>query len=255
MEIDYSHHYRKWHNDTPEHIQEVANYYHRILGPHLPEDKAGPVLDVGCGMGFALIALKQLGFQNVAGIDSNAGQAAYCQSKGLDVTLCSDSAGFLRNCSGRYQLVLALDLLEHIPVEHQIEFATAIATALKSGGILIGTTPNANSSLAARWRYLDWTHQTGFTEHSMDFLLHNAGFAEVKVMEVEYCTRPGLWWLPVTGSGRHWWAFRFFRMWRRLEMMAELGPGQGRRVPLSPNLLVVARKKQADASDHEPDGG
>lgn len=243
MEIDYSYHYRKWHSDTPEHILGVAKYYHRILGPHLPEDKASSVLDVGCGMGFALLALKQLGFSNVSGIDSNSGQVASCRAKGLEVIQCPDSAEFMRSHPGQYQLVLALDLLEHIPPSHQLEFTAAIATSLKSGGALIGTTPNANSSLAARWRYLDWTHETEFTEHSLDFLLHNAGFTEIRVGEVEYCARPRSWWLPLTSSGRHWWTFRFFRLWRRLEMMAELGPDQGRVVPLSPNLLVVARRK------------
>jgi hypothetical protein len=163
------------------------------------------------------------------------------QSKGLPVTLCADSAEFLRTDAGKYGLVLALDLLEHIPISAQLDFTRAIATSLKPGGMIIATTPNANSTFASRCRYLDWTHQMQFSEQSLEFLLHNAGFSDIQVCETEYTSRPKFWWLPGR-QGRYWWAFRFFRTWRRLEAMAELGPAAGRRVPLSLNLLAHAKK-------------
>jgi SAM-dependent methyltransferase len=240
MKIDYGYHYRKWNSDSPEQVAGLARYYHRVLLKHLPVDKAAPILDVGCGMGFTLLALQQLGFQNLSGIDADEGQVASCRAKGLQVTLCADSPGFMRQRAGQYQLILAFDLLEHIRPDEQLEFVSSMADAIRSGGSLVCTTPNANSALAGRYRYLDWTHQTAFTEHSLDFLLYNGGFREIQVGAVDFFERPALWWLPF-GAGRHWWAFRFFRMWRRLEMMAELG-SQGRQVPLSLNLLAVARK-------------
>jgi len=241
VEIDYSYHYKKWHSDTPQHISGAIRYYHRILGPYLPDQKDRPVLDVGCGMGFAILALKDLGFKQVSGIDTDAAQVASCKAKGLDVEQCTNSAKFLRNNPGRFGLILALDLLEHIPPTEQLEFTRALAGALTPGGKLIATTPNANSAFAARWRYLDWTHQTQFTEHSLDFLLHNAGLVDIRVVETEYSEKPKYWWLPGR-NGRYWWAFRFFRTWRRLEAMTELGPATGRQVPLSLNILVHARK-------------
>jgi SAM-dependent methyltransferase len=240
-QLDYSYHYRKWHADTPEHVASMVQFYQSILGPYLPAERATPILDVGCGMGFALLALKQLGFQDLTGIDTDPGQVASCQSKGLAVSRCADSVDFLRSNAGRYGLVLALDLLEHVPVAAQIDFTRAIATSLRPAGTLIATTPNANSAFASRCRYLDWTHQTQFSEVSLDFLLHNSGFVEIQVCEIEYTSRPRFWWLPGR-QGRYWWAFRFFRTWRRLEAMAELGPAAGRRVPLSLNLLAHARK-------------
>jgi 2-polyprenyl-3-methyl-5-hydroxy-6-metoxy-1,4-benzoquinol methylase len=54
MKIDYSRIYRKWHADTPEHIREMEAHYTRLLRSHLPEDRRARILDVGCGMGFAL---------------------------------------------------------------------------------------------------------------------------------------------------------------------------------------------------------
>lgn len=242
MNMDYSYHYQKWHSDTPEHRAAMSAYYRRFLTSELPTDKAAPILDVGCGAGYALLTARDLGFSKLIGVDCDAGQVASCKAKGLDeVTLSENTVGFLKSRAGFFQTLLALDLIEHIPHCEQLEFVRALAEALLPGGKLICTVPNANSALAGRYRYIDWTHRTSFTEHSLDFLLFNGGFREIKISEVEYLQRPNNIWLPVSGA-RHWWAFRFFRFLRRLEMMAELGPQQGRTIPLSLNLLAIAHK-------------
>lgn len=242
MNLDYGHYYRRWHPETPEHQAEMCAFYRRVLGPHLPVDKAAPILDVGCGGGYALAALREMGRTRCAGVESDTAQAAACVEKGLAVELAADTVDYLRARPGKFQLVLCLDVIEHIPHDAQLAFTAALAGALAPGGALVCTVPNASSALAAHWRHNDWTHHASFTACSLDFLLHHAGFTDIRVGEVEFFTRPPNWWLPFASGARHWWAFRFFRTWRRLEVMAELGPQQGRAVPLSLNLLAVARK-------------
>jgi SAM-dependent methyltransferase len=242
MKIDYTRHYLKWHSDTPEHISATTSFYSRLLKAHLPSNPQAKMLDVGCGMGFALLALKALGYTSVSGIDCDQGQIVSCKSKGLDVALSSDTVASLKEHPSNFDVILCLDVIEHIPMEKQLEFVRALADALVPSGTLICTMPNANSAIASRTRYIDWTHHTSFTEHSLDFLLFNGGFKEIQILPMEFTQRPRSFWLPFLGGARHWWAFRFFRFWRRLEMMAELGPQQGRTVPLSPNLFGVAKK-------------
>ena len=118
-------------------------------------------------------------------------------------------------------------------------FLSSIYHALKPKGRLILSVPNANSSIAARWRYNDWTHETSFTEHSIDFLLFNSGFSKISVFASEFGVRPKWIFLP-RKSTLLWALFQFYRLWRRGEMIAELGSEQGRAIPLSLNLLVVA---------------
>ena len=199
------------------------------------------ILDVGCGMGLALGFLHQAGFSNLKGIDSDVGQVRLAQESHLPAIHVPDTVGYLKGKMATADTVLCLDVLEHIPKKIQIDFLGAIFQALKPGGRLLLTVPNANSSLANRWRYNDWTHELSFTEHSLDFVLYHAGFRTITVSPAEFIQRPRFFFLPVAGS-RHWWAFRFFRFLRRMEMMAELGPDQGRQVPLSLNLLAVADK-------------
>lgn len=242
MRIDYTRYYNKWHPNTTEHQEYMNSYYRRVLGARLPDDRNARILDVGCGSGMALAALRKMGYSRLSGVEFSPEQADAARKKGFEVTQTEDTVGFLRGRRGEFDLVLALDVLEHIPAPGQLDFVAAICGSLCPQGRLLCTVPNANSVLASRWRYNDWTHHFSFTEHSLDFLLYNAGFDPISVHPAEFHERPRLWWLPVGGS-RHWWALRFFRFWRRLEMMAELGPEQGRSVPLSLNLLAVAVKK------------
>ncbi len=241
MKLDYAYHYRKWHSDDPRHVQSMLAYYRRMLAPHLPADRSIEILDVGCGAGLAMQAVRELGFENVKGIDCDEGQVKAASARGMEAGLVTDSVAYLERNAGRYGAIICLDVIEHILPENQMAFVAALGKALAGTGVFVCTVPNANSSLAGRWRYIDWTHCSSFTEHSLDFLLHHGGFREIRVMEVDYFQRPGYVWLPIGGT-RHWWAFRFFRMIRRIQMMAELGPDQGRQVPLSLNLLGVARK-------------
>ncbi len=244
MGIDYTYYYRRWHPDTEAHRAGMMAYYKLLLSCHLPEDRSIQLLDVGCGGGYAMLALKDLGYQSLLGIDIDEGQVKAAQTAGFEVQLVEDTIGFLSGRPRAFQLILALDVLEHVPVNMQMEFVHAIAFALSPGGKLICTVPNANSAVAMRWRYNDWTHHSSFTEHSLEFLLFNGGgFSEIQTFPAaDFVTRPRNYWMPFLSGSRHWWAFRFFRMWRRLEMMAELGPGQGRSIPLSLNLLSVAKK-------------
>jgi 2-polyprenyl-3-methyl-5-hydroxy-6-metoxy-1,4-benzoquinol methylase len=174
--LDYTRQYLKWHLDKPEHIQGTKRYYQRLLQPYLPQNKDAHILDVGCGMGFAL---QDLGFVCVEGIDLDQGQVKSCLEKQFKVNQVDDSVEFLSKKLGKYDLILALDVIEHIPHDIQLNFVEAILNALKPCGTFICTVPNTNSTLAGRWQFIDWTHYTSFTDHSLDFLLFNGGFEDI----------------------------------------------------------------------------
>ena len=242
MNIDYTRYYLKWHKNTVAHREFVASHYRNVLGSFLPKNPEALILNVGCGMGLALGFLKSSGFNNIEGVDTDAGQIKLAKQAGLPGKLVADTTKYLSERKGSTDCVLCLDVLEHIPKDNQIPFLLGIYEALKPNGRLLLTVPNANASVGLRWRYNDWTHTTSFTEHSLDFVLFHAGFQKITVSPAEFVRRPKWFFLPIRG-GRHWWAFCFFRLFRRLEMMAELGPEQGRQVPLSLNLLAVAERE------------
>jgi SAM-dependent methyltransferase len=242
MKVDYTIYYSRYNQETEENQRQVTDDYRQWLLPLLPKDTETRVVDVGCGTGYALQALRVFGFTKLCGVEADEGQANSCRAKGLDVELTADTAAWLRSRPAVFDLALSFDVIEHVPVAAQLDFVAAIAAALRPGGRFICRVPNANSSIAARYRYNDWTHHASFTEYSLDFLLQNAGFRDIKVLPVGDHRRPPKYWLPFLSGSRHWWTFKFFRLLRRLEMMAGLGPGQGRAVPLSLNILALARR-------------
>ncbi|MFM6021922.1 MAG: class I SAM-dependent methyltransferase, partial [Dolichospermum sp.] len=150
--IDYTRHYKKWHSDTPEHIQSMKQYSLGLLSSFLPENKEIRILEVGCGMGFAMLALQDLGYSHIVGIDIDYGQVQSCVQKGLNVTCVEDSTSYLYSHVNEYDLIVVLDVIEHITHANQLEFVRAICQALKPNGQIICTVPNANSTLASRWR-------------------------------------------------------------------------------------------------------
>lgn len=250
QEIDYSRHYNKWHSDTAEHYAEMKYYYQKLFGELLPSDTQSAILEIGCGQGFALMTLQELGYPYLEGIDVDEQQVYSCLQKQLNVTKVEDTLDFLAERSEKYHLILLCDVLEHIPLENQLTFTKGIQNALKPGGQLIGTVPNANSILASRWRYIDWTHYVSFTEHSLDFLLFNAGFTEIKIQEIEFFDPPSYRLLFSRAILKQWYwkmlihyaIFRYVRFHQRLSMIGELGWEQGRDIPLSLNLRFVAQK-------------
>jgi SAM-dependent methyltransferase len=154
------------------------------------------------------------------------------------VTLVKDSTGFLKENAGKYDLITAFDVLEHLPASNQIDFVKTIYGSLKPGGVFIATVPNANSVLASRNRYIDHTHHVLFTEVSLDFVLYNGGFREIEIKPLDYI-------VPSASlrSFLHRILLGYFRFRRRLEMIAELGTTWGKKVPLSFNIIGKAIKK------------
>lgn len=245
MQVDYSIQYAKWHDNSPEHYAESARFYGDLLAPVLQTlDKSSRILDVGCGTGLLVYALRNLGYANVEGIDLSPQQIEASCAAGLPCTLVDDPYLERRAATepGSLDAVFLMDVLEHVPVASQMVFVGAISRLLKSSGRLVISVPNANSSFAARWRYIDWTHCSAFTEHSLEFVVKNQGFKQVTYFPYEYGERPRF---PYFHRPSFWtWLLRrAVRGFRRLEAIGEFGR-QGLQMPLSLNLLAVCRKAE-----------
>lgn len=241
-EVDYTHYYQRWHDDSDTHFESVAAAEGAWLAPFLPPDSQLPILDVGCGMGFAVAGMQHAGHPNAEGIDADEGQVLKAQRRGLAVThvRAAHTASWMAERRGRYALVTAIDVLEHVPPQEHIEFLAGVLGLLQQGGTFVCRVPNANSAVSGRYRYGDWTHHTSFTEDSLDFVLYNAGFRKIQItdaapyrLQLQHFRHPALLLLG------------FFRVFRRLEFVAEFGRDQGRKIPLSPNIVAVAAKNLA----------
>ena len=163
--------------------------YNWYLRGWLPLDREANILELGCGEGHLLAAFKSWGYRQVRGIDLRPEAIAFCQSRGLAAET-ADAKEYLKNCNdGHFQLIVAIDLLEHLTREEGLDLLENVHLALRPGGTVILQVPNLASPFGGAVFFGDVTHRTGFTETSIRQVLGLAGFTKAEVRP----TGPGFW--------------------------------------------------------------
>ncbi|MFN3721016.1 MAG: class I SAM-dependent methyltransferase [Rhizobium rhizophilum] len=143
-------------------------------------NRRGAILDVGCGAGNLLVALRADGYDDLTGIDFDPKAVQVAQAAGLNV-----QAGEVSDVDRRdFDVVLMNHVIEHLPDPEQA--LVDVFARLKSGGVLIIRTPNSGSYLAnffgSDWRGLEPPrHLHIFSVESMELMARKAGFRPIDV--------------------------------------------------------------------------
>ena len=123
-------------------------FYDQTLDEMLPRRRPpGRALDVGCGAGSLLPRLGRLGYE-VTGLewDEAAAKVAH-ESTGLNVVV--GSAERTEAASGRFDLIVLVHVLEHLPRPGRA--LRHLRSRLAEGGRLVVVYPNCESLLARRF--------------------------------------------------------------------------------------------------------
>ena len=145
--------------------------YETCYGSMLPGVNSA-VGDLGCGKGEWLAWLQTKGFGNLWGADWSAEDAAIARSHSPGISIEEgDILRKLRENRGRFDLLHAKDVIEHLRPDELFEFLDACRFALKPGGALWLLTYNAQSPFANVTRYGDFTHEIGLTPSSVGQVL------------------------------------------------------------------------------------
>jgi len=146
--------------------------------------KDSRILDLPCGDGNLLFALRELGFTNILGIDVDPGQVEAAKQLGLPVEVGEAVAALAREGEGTVALIFSLDFIEHISIEHAVDFCRLARRALRPGGKLICRTPCADGPFGSHDRHNDLTHRWGMTSGAASQLFRLAGFSSDQVAVV-----------------------------------------------------------------------
>jgi SAM-dependent methyltransferase len=144
----------------------IARALARFLRPSAGATRR--LLDVGCGTGGTLDRLRTFG--DVVGLDLEATALAFCRKRGYE-RLVQASATALPFASETFDVVVALDVLEHIP-DHAAA-AREIMRVLAPGGALFVTVPAYRSLWSGHDVAL--MHQRRYVAREMADLLAQAG--------------------------------------------------------------------------------
>jgi SAM-dependent methyltransferase len=185
----------KNHGVLYEHYRTIAyeranpfhpEYFIRDLDPSfaklLPMNLNAQILDVGCGMGQFLRYLMLKGYRNLTGVELSLEQVEFCRKNGIpNVSLTTDVVTFLVDNQQRWDCIVFKDVIEHLPRKEVVPVLSAIFEALAPGGSVIIETGNLANPAGMFVRYIDFTHESGFTENSLRQILRAVGFDRITV--------------------------------------------------------------------------
>lgn len=213
---------------------DPRRYLHvtRMLRRVLPQQYDLRILDLACGHGPLLNCAKALGYKQLAGVDVSVEQVELAHRLGLEQVACMELQAYLSTRQRAFDVVFAMDVLEHLTKPELLSCMDGIAAALVPGGLVVIHVPNAEGLFGMRVRYGDLTHETAFTSVSMTQLLRTTGFADIRCQEEKPYVH------GLTSAVRYaLWSVLTVPV--RLLLAAETGSfGQ----LLSQNMLVFARK-------------
>lgn len=156
----------------------------KYLQQALPSSLNSHILDIGCGYGQTLFALKQKGYVQLKGIELIPDAANYCKNNlGLDVHCTDDIIAYAEKNLGGFDCIIMSHVLEHLPKTETIATLKAIKSMLKPGGFLLLMVPNGQSPTHSYWMWEDFTHYTLFTTGSIGHVLKVAGFKEINFLD------------------------------------------------------------------------
>jgi 2-polyprenyl-3-methyl-5-hydroxy-6-metoxy-1,4-benzoquinol methylase len=212
-----------WRLNDKTKVKENSIYYDDLYDTLLPKDKASRILDVGCGGGHFLYYLIRKGYTNIEGVDLAPGLVEFVKNEICGNVRNREALNFLEENQAVFNVIVANDFIEHLSKESIIKFLFLAKISLKTDGMLIIKTPNMSHLFASRNRYVDFTHEVGFTEHSLYEVCAAANYDQVEIYSEFHSTAEP----------------RFFKILRKLYSWVRENPPN----ILSTNLIAVCIKK------------
>ncbi|MHB1955991.1 MAG: class I SAM-dependent methyltransferase [Sulfobacillus sp.] len=212
-------------------------YFRRLIARCMPSDREVTVLELGCGHGALLYALRQAGYANTRGVDGSTEQVAAARQLGIAGVAQGDVMQTLAETpDASVDVVIAFDVIEHFTKNELIPLVDAVYRVLKPGCRWIIHVPNSEGPFGACIRDSDFTHELSFTRFSLSQLLLASGFARAECFEDR----------PVPHgfkSGVRAILWQLIRLLLLGYLAVETG-SVDRRAVLSQNLLAVTWKRK-----------
>lgn len=117
----------------------------KLISQYIELNENFKIIDVGCGTGMMLEAIKNTFSIDATGIDNSPEAIRFSKKRGLNIIL--SSAEKIEQQTDSVDLIMALDLIEHI--ENDIASLKEFNRVLKKGGYAILTVPAFNCLMGA----------------------------------------------------------------------------------------------------------
>jgi len=166
--------------DSPEMKRRLSQEMHRIRFFRRIR-RQGRLLDIGCGMGYFLLACRGCGY-DVEGMDISADSAAYVRGE-LEIPVAVGTIDGVDYPPASFDIITMWHFLEH--AREPVKYIEKARQWLKPDGILVVDVPNYEGT-DARKRWDHWTgwslpyHFYHFTPETLQKLLAKQGFRTMR---------------------------------------------------------------------------
>jgi len=142
---------------------------------------ASDVIDLGCGRGEFLLALRDAGV-TARGVDTNTDMVAVARERGLDVT-AADALGYVNTVADASAGgIIATQVVEHLTAPYLMRLLDSAHRALRPGAPIVLETINPACWYAFFSSYIrDLTHVHPVHPETLQYLLRASGFDRVEI--------------------------------------------------------------------------
>jgi SAM-dependent methyltransferase len=167
--------------DVERGYSSFSAYYRANYLPHLPSDREARILVVSCGPGYLVNLLRQVGYRNVAGIDSDRSKIEHARRKGLPCEVAEAFPYLSTRQQREFDVIIPEQELNHLTIDETIEFLQLCRGALRANGSVIVYAMNgANPLVGSENIAHNIDHFYNVTEHSLSQLLQLGGFERIR---------------------------------------------------------------------------
>jgi len=169
--------------EAPSNIEKgytsFGRFYRENYLPRVPLDKESRILVISCGPGYFVNLLKEEGYVDVLGIDSDPAKIALAKKKSLNCRADSVFA-FLEGNECPFDFIFAEQELNHLTKDEMIAFLKLSRENLTQGGrIIVHSLNGANPITGSEALAQNFDHYNSLTEYSLKQVLHHSGFVNV----------------------------------------------------------------------------
>ena len=170
-------------SSTKKRKKEYITYnFGKYINPLLKK-KNVHVLEIGPGFGEFIEYCAEKGINDIDVIENDRSVVSYLKKKySLRNVFLTQDIGNADKGLGTYDVIMMTQVLEHVPQTAHIKIMQTLFKHLNINSVLIITVPNIGNPLAIFERYYDYTHETAFTEHSLEQMVDFANFKNAKII-------------------------------------------------------------------------
>lgn len=169
-------------DDVEKGYRSFGTFYKRNYLKYLPKNRNASILVVSCGPGYFVNLLKEHGYSDVFGIDSDPGKVEYAKKRGLNCNP-ENAFAFLEKNQESFDVIVAEQEINHLTKDEIVMFLKLCWNSLRRDGTLIvhslnGANPITGSEALAQ----NVDHYNSFTEYSLKQILKYTNFEDIRII-------------------------------------------------------------------------